>query len=190
VAPETKHPTYFRSIGRPLETPLLKALTAADLNSRRAPVIIQSFETGNLKALDRRTDVQLAQLINCSGAPYDLVAAGDLRTYADLTRPAGLRRIARYADVVGLCKDVMIPRDASGRLGTPTRAVDDAHAAGLTVVGWTFRRENSFLPLELRSGTDPAAPGNLAGEIRVFLATGMDGFFTDNPDIGSSLDIS
>jgi glycerophosphoryl diester phosphodiesterase len=190
VAPETKHPTYFRSIGRPLETPLLKALTAADLNSRRAPVIIQSFETGNLKALDRRTDVQLAQLINCSGAPYDLVAAGDLRTYADLTRPAELRRIARYADVVGLCKDVMIPRDASGRLGTPTRVVDDAHAAGLTVVGWTFRRENSFLPVEFRSGTDPAAPGNLAGEIRVFLATGMDGFFTDNPDIGSSLDIS
>ena len=190
VAPETKHPTYFRSIGQPLETPLLKALTAADLNSRRSPVIIQSFETGNLKALHRRTDVQLAQLINCSGAPYDLVAAGDPRSYADLTRPAELRRIARYADVVGLCKDVMIPRDASGRLGAPTRAVDDAHAAGLTVVGWTFRRENSFLPVEFRSGPDPAAPGDLAGEIRVFLAIGMDGFFTDNPDVGSSLDIS
>ena len=38
------------------------------------------------------TDVRLAQLVNCSGAPYDLVAAGDPRTYADLVTPAGLRR--------------------------------------------------------------------------------------------------
>jgi glycerophosphoryl diester phosphodiesterase len=27
-------------------------------------------------------------------------------------------------------------------------------------------------------------PGDLVGEIRAFLAAGMDGFFTDNPDLG------
>ena len=49
--------------------------------------------------------------------------------------------------------------------------------------GWTFRRENQFLPAEFRSGADPAALGDLAGEIRVFVDAGMDGFFSDNPDI-------
>ena len=55
------------------------------------------------------TDVRLAQLVNCTGAPYDLVAAGDPRTYADLVTPAGLADIAEYADGVGLCKDVHDP---------------------------------------------------------------------------------
>ena len=81
----------------------------------------------------------------------------------------------------------MIPRDADGRLLAPTTAIADAHAAGLTVIGWTFRRENTFLPLQYRRSTDPAAVGDLAGEIRTFLAAGMDGFFTDNPDIGRAV---
>ena len=37
------------------------------------------------------TELPIVQLINCAGAPYDLVAAGDPRTYADLVTPAGLR---------------------------------------------------------------------------------------------------
>ncbi len=190
VAPETKHPSYFTAIGHPVEGPLLRALTAADLNRRRAPVVIQSFETGNLQRLNRQTPVSLVQLIDCSGAPYDLRAAGDPRRYADLVTPSGLQTIARYADAVGLCKDVMIPRDRAGHLSAPTPVIADAHTAGLTVIGWTFRRENAYLPAEFRSGPDPTAPGDLAGEIRVFLTAGMDGFFTDNPDIGSSLDIT
>ncbi len=190
VAPETKHPSYFASINHSIEGPLLRALNAANLNRRNAPVIIQSFETGNLQRLNRRTQVPLAQLIDCAGAPYDLRSTGDSRTYADLASAAGLRKIATYADVVGLCKDVMIPRDAAGRLTSPTPVIGNAHATGLTVVGWTFRRENTFLPTEFRSGPDPTAPGNLAGEIRVFLAAGMDGYFTDNPDVGSNLDVT
>ena len=35
-----------------------------------------------------------------------------------------------------------------------------------------------------RSGTDPEAPGDMVGELQVFLDAGMDGFFTDNPDLG------
>jgi glycerophosphoryl diester phosphodiesterase len=187
VAPETKHPSYFSGLGLPIERPLLRALDAAELNRRNAPVWVQSFEVGNLERLSRRTNVHLVQLIDCSGAPWDLRAAGDPRTYADLAGARGLRRISRYADTVGFCKDVMIPRDAAGRLTAPTAAIDDAHAAGLTVIGWTFRKENTFLPLEFRSSTDPAATGDLAGEIGVFLDAGMDGFFTDNPDIGASV---
>ncbi|SDR99682.1 esterase-like activity of phytase family protein [Jiangella sp. DSM 45060] len=186
VYPETKHPTYFDSIGLSLEEPLVAQLRANGLDHRNAAVILQSFETGNLKELDGMTDVPLAQLISSSGAPYDLVAAGDPRTYADLATADGLRAIARYADGVGLEKNVMIPRTASGTLGQPTPVIGDAHRAGLEVHGWTFRRENQFLPAEFRSSADPNAVGDVEGEIRVFLEAGMDGFFTDNPDLGSA----
>ena len=54
---------------------------------------------------------------------------------------------------------------------------------GLEVFGWTFRRENRFLPLDFRRGDDPAAPGDLAGEIATFLAAGLDSVITDHPDL-------
>ncbi len=149
-------------------------------------MFIQSFETGNLKELAKRTKLPLVQLVDCSGAPYDLVAAGDTRTYKDLVTAAGLEQMAKYADVLGACKDVLIPRDAAGALLTPSPVIADVHAAGLQVHTWAFRWENQFLPAQFRVGTDPNAPGDLAGEIRVFRAAGIDGFFTDNPDLGAS----
>jgi glycerophosphoryl diester phosphodiesterase len=97
--------------------------------------------------------------------------------------PAGLAEIASYADGIGIEKSVAIPRNADGTLGTPTPVIADAHAAGLDVHGWTFRRENAFLPAEFRSSADPAGIGDLAGEIRVFVEAGLDGLFSDNPDV-------
>jgi len=63
IYPETKHPSYFRSIGLSLEDPLVEALRDAKLDKRKSPVFVQSFEVGNLKALDRRIDVPLVQLL-------------------------------------------------------------------------------------------------------------------------------
>ena len=186
IYPETKHPSYFDSIGLSLEEPLVRMLDANGYRGRKANVFVQSFEVGNLKELATMTKVPLVQLVNCSGQPFDFTLAGDPRTYADLASAKGLRDISRYASGVGICKDVMIPRDASGTLLTPTPVIADAHAAGLVVHGWTFRRENAFLPLQFRSSAVPTAVGDLPGEITAFVAAGMDGFFTDNPIIGSS----
>ena len=180
VYPETKHPTYFRSIGLPLEPGLVRALNRNGLNDRRAPVFVQPFETGNLRALDPWLKVPLVQLLGAKAA----TPVGDTRSYAELATPAGLRSIARYADGVGPSKDYIVPRDADGRSLAPTTFVRDAHRAGLDVHPYTFRRENTFLPLELRSSTDPAGIGDLKAEIRQFFALGVDGVFTDNPDIG------
>ncbi|MFI7583555.1 esterase-like activity of phytase family protein [Kocuria sp. M1N1S27] len=183
IAPELKHPTYFDSIGLSLEERVVEVLEANGYGDAEDPVVLQSFETAGLRELDGMTDVDLAQLVNCSGAPFDLAAAGDPRTYADLTTAEGLAEIASYADVLGACKDVMIPREADGTLGAPTPVIADAHAAGLEVHGWTFRAENVFLPAEHRSGIDPRAFGDLAGEIEVFVEAGMDGLFADHPDL-------
>ena len=185
VYPETKHPTYFDRAGLSLEEPMLRSLAAHGLANAKRRVFLQSFETTNLRELDRVTRLPLVQLTGCSGAPYDLVVAGDDRTYADLVTRRGLRGISRYADGVGPCKDQVIPRDDRGRLKSPTALVRNAHRYKMVVHPYTFRRENQFLPTEYRSSNDPNAPGDLVGEIRAFLAAGIDGFFTDNPGIGA-----
>ncbi|MCW2830040.1 MAG: glycerophosphodiester phosphodiesterase [Aeromicrobium sp.] len=182
VAPETKHPTYFRSIGLPLERPLLRQLRRHGLDSPRSKVLIQSFETSNLRALSTETRVPLVQLTSAKGAPYDLVAQGDARTYADLMTPAGLRRIATYADWLGPEKNSIIPRDAQGFLTQPTPVVKDAHRAGLKVVTYTFRDENQFLPADFRDGSIPNAKGDIFGELRTFFEAGVDAVFADFPD--------
>ncbi|MEU0463085.1 glycerophosphodiester phosphodiesterase [Amycolatopsis sp. NPDC006131] len=180
--PEIKHSTYFASIGNPTEPKLVDLLNRNGLNKRNAPVIIQSFEVANLKALSRQVKVPLVQLTSASGAPADFVASGDKRTYADLVTPAGLKEISTYADYLGPEKAQIIPRTTAGALGTPTSLVKDAHDAGLKVVPYTFRNENSFLPVNLRSSADPSAWGNAFAELDAFLATGIDGLFADQPD--------
>ena len=186
VYPETKHPTYFDSIGLSMEEPLVALLHEHGYRGLGAPAFIQSFGVANLRDLDELTDLRLVQLVDCSGAPYDFVANDDARTYADLVTPAGLDFIASYADGLGACKNVLIPRNPDGTLAAPTAVIDDAHDRGLLVHGWTFRAENQFLPAEYRSSADPNALGDVEGEVRAFVAAGMDGFFTDHPDRGAA----
>jgi glycerophosphoryl diester phosphodiesterase len=184
VYPETKHPTYFAGIGLAMEEPLVRQLGSSGFSREAVTVLIQSFEVGNLKRLRKMTDLPLVQLLDASGGPYDLKAEGDPRTYADLVKPEGLAEIATYADGIGVDKSLMIPRNADDSLGTPTTLAADTHAAGLVVHGWTFRAENAFLPSEFRSGRNETNFGDLDREIAAFLALGMDGFFTDQPNIG------
>ncbi len=184
VYPETKHPTYFDSIGLSLEEPMLAALKRHHLAGAHAKVFLQSFETTNLRELDTMTNLPLIQLLNSTGAPYDLASTGDPTTYQDLATKAGLKSISTYADGVGPNKDMVIPRDANGYLTQPTDLVRNAHQDGLLVHIFTMRDENQFLPADYRVGTDPNRKGDAAGEDQRFLDAGIDGFFTDFADTG------
>lgn len=176
IYPETKHPSYFRSIGLPIEPRLIAQLRAAGWDRADAPVFIQSFEVDNLKALHAQTRVRLIQLMSAAGAPADHAAP----SYAAMATPEGLRAVAAYAYGIGPEKAMIMPV-----WGKPTSLVADAHAAGLEVHPWTFRAENFFLPPALRSSsTDLAAHGDLGAEILPYLQQGVDGFFTDYPYIG------
>ena len=171
VYPETKHPSYFRALGLPLEESLFAQIEAAGLDRPDAPLFIQSFEVANLKALRTTTHAPLVQLIAADGAP----ACGG-PSYAEMITPDGLRAVAAYADAIGPDKGLVVGADSA-----PTRLVADAHAAGLLVHPWTFRAENHFLPPALRRGDDPAGHGDLATELGWAFAAGMDGLFCDFP---------
>lgn len=180
VAPETKHPSYFDSIGLPLEEPLLKDLRQAGLAKKRSKVVIQSFEVGNLRRLDKVTDLPLVQLVDSLGGPADRPGL----TYAAMVRPKGLKKVARYADWLGPNKDLVLPRDPeTGAVDEPSRVVRAAHRAGLHVVVFTVRAENQFLATNFRRRTNPDKFGRMRAEVTALLEAGVDGIFSDHPDL-------
>ncbi|WP_314249545.1 glycerophosphodiester phosphodiesterase [Streptomyces kutzneri] len=182
---ETKHPTYFRGLGLGLEEPLAKLLRRYGRDGRGAAVFLQSFEPSSIQRLSRLVSAPRVVLLSAAGTrPWDFEVAKDPRTVADLVKPDGLKWIAGFAQGIGPTMDLILPRDAAGRLGAPTTLVKDAHARGLLLHPYTARNENSFLPAEYRKGTDPTAYGDALGAFRTYFEQGIDGIFTDNPDTG------
>ena len=181
---ELKHPSHFAACGLEMAATLVRALEAHGCTAPESGVLVESFETGILRTLKRLTEVPLVQLLEATGAPQDVRCAGGTQTFADMALPAGLADVATYAAAIGPEKSLLIPREASGRLAHPTRLIADSHAQGLRVIPWTFRAENVFLPAEARTRGPDREWGDLAWEISQFLAAGIDGFFTDQPDIG------
>lgn len=185
IIPEIKHSTYFHAKGLNPEAALMKLLDKHHLNRSKAPVWVQSFELGNLVALRRTYGYKANEvfLASATGAPFDLASSGDPRTYADLLAPASLRTLSGTIDGIGPDKNLVVPRQGDGTLGTSTGLVAAAHAAGLKVTPYTFRAENTFLPTDYRVGTNPADYGRAVDEVVAFMRAGVDGVFCDQPDI-------
>jgi glycerophosphoryl diester phosphodiesterase len=127
-------------------------------------------------------------LINSVAPPEDILRANGIRAWSDVYSAEGLKRIASFADIVGPETELIFPRDADGRSLPATGFVADAHVAGLLVHVWSVNAENPHLPLELRRG-DPSEPGydgrlgDAATLVRALAAAGVDGLFTDHPDV-------
>jgi glycerophosphoryl diester phosphodiesterase len=177
IYPETKHPSYFASIGLPMDDKLVAQLKKAGWSKPTDPVFIQSFEVNNLKHIHTLTGIRLIQLMDANGGPADKAAP----SYAAMATPAGLKQVASYAYGIGPGLDMIQHGD-----DPPSTLVRDAHAAGLRLHPWTFRAENYFLIPSYRTGTVPATHGRLSDEIQLYIGLGIDGFFTDFPDIGVS----
>lgn len=209
VYPETKHPLFHAALGLPLEDRLVAILERAGWTGPEAPVIVQSFETGNLRYLRTRTRVRLVQLVAGGGVdaagrvtlsprserPYDFAVTGDRRTWRDLLTPDGLAEIKTYADGVGPWKPWILPTravdadgdgkpddlDGDGRIDERDRVAAEPSA---------LVRDAHAAGLFVHAWTFRSEPRRLAhsyrgdpgAEIRAFLALGVDGVFTDFPD--------
>ena len=163
VYPETKHPTYFRGIGLPLEEKLVASLAKHGWDRKDAPVFIQSFEPDSLRLLRGKTSVSLIQLTSD----------------ASMLDAAGLKRIAGYADGIGPEKRLLVPIAPDGSVGAPTDLVQRAHAAGLVVHIWTIRVDKQFLPAGYH--------GRGEAEFEQFRDLGVDGIFSDFPDVAAKV---
>jgi glycerophosphoryl diester phosphodiesterase len=190
LIPEIKHSTYFAGIGLTMEDRFVRELAASRYLST-APVILQSFEIANLKALrgilGDKPNMQFMQLIDDDGLrPADVVKAGGTLTYGQMMTAQGLAAIAAYADWVAPWTRQLIPLGADDRLAAPRAVIADAHRCGLLVGCYTFRPENQYLAADFRNAAGANAR-NLDGsvaEIRRYVGEGLDGFFTDDPALG------
>ena len=208
IYPETKHPTLHAALGLPLEDRLLDALTAAGWSEKTSPVIIQSFEVGNLKYLRTKTKLRLVQLVDAddvdaaggivlaapSDKPYDFVVTGNPKTFADLVTKDGLAEIRSYADGVGPWKPYIL--SAKQELGADGKPKD------LDGDGKIDQRDRVLLPpsslvadahalgLFVHTWTFRSEPrrlasnyaGDPAAEYKMFYSLGIDGLFSDFGD--------
>ncbi|MDN3240062.1 glycerophosphodiester phosphodiesterase family protein [Glycomyces tritici] len=165
--PEMKHPSYYGDKGMSIEDALADLLEERKLDRKRSPVWIQSFEYESLLTIAERVDNRIGLNIDGQGA----IANATLDEYA------------QTLDTVSLNKNRIFPRAADGSISEPTDIVKRAHRRGLDVHVWTFRAENSFLPANLREGSDPAAWGDIEAEFELFYDLGVDAVFSDFPDL-------
>lgn len=180
IYPETKHPTFMKEAGFNTSQLLIDTLVRENFTDPTR-IFIQSFEVGNLKDLKANimpkagVNIPLVQLVSSDDEPaYDLAAAGDKRTPADMLTDAGLKEIASYAAVVAPYKRWIV--DGKGQA---TDLIARAHALGLYVHTWTMRNEPTYLL--------PQYQNNPEAEMRQFLQLGLDGFFTDFPAMGAKV---
>jgi glycerophosphoryl diester phosphodiesterase len=136
VYPETKNPTWNNAQAiangcgapgsHPLEDALIKIIKDNGLNSKDAPIFVQSFEPGSLKYMrSHGLETRQVQLIDGNGVdfkigkvlnnnitnsrPFDWTVSGDPRLYDAMLTPEGLAEIKTYADGIGPWKPYIVP---------------------------------------------------------------------------------
>jgi len=210
IYPETKHPTFHRQLGLPLEDKLIALLQAAGWNSKAAPVYVQSFEPGSLKEMRAKgLNTRLVQLIDAGGQdlktgaltyaapysrPYDWTLAGDTRMFGAMVTPAGLAEIKAYADGIGPWKPYIVPvkgtLDAAGALRDMNGDGRVNHADASTQPATTLIADAHKAGLFVHAYTFRNEPRRLAfdyakdpkAEYLQFYRLGLDGVFSDFPD--------
>ena len=179
VLPEVKHSTYFASLGLPVEPGLVETLRRRGRDGADSGVIIQSFETANLRALRTQVACPLLQLVDAAGTrPADLVAAGDPRTSEALVTPQGLREVAGYATWLGPTKELIIPLGPDDAAGAPTTLVP-GRARGEPAGHALHVPQRERVPARGRGdgAGQPRPPdtyGDAFGEYQQYVALGVD----------------
>lgn len=132
IYPEVKHSSFHKELGLPIESTMLNLLTKYGWNHADAPVLIQSFETENLRELNKVTNLTLVQLIDAYDsdpltgevnfkAPFDWIMINRTDDWNYLISSVGLAELASYADIISpwkryLLKTVAVEVDADGNV--------------------------------------------------------------------------
>jgi len=221
VYPETKNPTWNNAQAiangcgapgsRPLEDAMIKIIEENGLNSKDAPIFVQSFEPGSLKYMVAHgLKTKVVQLIDGDGIdfksgtvqydditnsrPFDWTAAGDPRWFDAMLTPAGLAEIKTYADGIGPWKPQIVPfkitawkdKNADGTPFKPSYSVSTTQAPTTLIADahkiGLFVHAFTFRDEKKYLAADYG--GDPQQEFLKFYRLGLDGVFTDFTNTG------
>lgn len=186
VVLEIKHAAFFARAGFDMA-----ALVEGELRDAGwwddPGLVIESFEPLVLERLrERGIPAPLVQLVEASGAPWDLRERDGARapSYASMLTPTGLDALAESVEGISPDKRLILAPDRLGRVRGPAPFVVEAHDRGMRVFTWTCRPENPFLLPPFRRSGGAAAFGDYEREWAVLRDARLDGVFVDHPDLG------
>jgi glycerophosphoryl diester phosphodiesterase len=168
---EIKYYEFYKTNGKDMATALAAALKAGgyDRPGRREKIFIQSFQKSSLLKMRE---------VAPSYARIQLLPMEDAGRKEDTGKvtPALAREVAAYARGVGPSKQMI----------TGPEAVQTFHAAGLLIHPYTFRGSTTAVsrrPLDEQQSNGSTLRQNIISEIDRFIGYGIDGGFTDYPDL-------
>jgi len=169
IYPEIKSPAFHLDEGKDISSATLAVLKRYGYAEITDPVFLQCFDAAELQRIDvelmpqMEMHVPLVQLMDTS------------RQYDWMLRADGMQRVAAYADGIGPSVRLLIAPESVAEDIKFTALVGNAHAAGLVVHPFTFRRERDQMPPFSKDYND---------FLRLFIdEAGVDGVFTDFPDL-------
>lgn len=169
---ELKQPAWHKKQGQDMTPIVLKVLTEHGYTRQHDPVFLQCFDPHESRRIREELGCKL-KLVQLIGENTWADAAEGNIDYVRMRTPEGLREIAEYADGIGPRFQHIIT--GTDEMGAPefTSLVSDAHAWGLVVHPYTFRKDE--LPDYVTSFEQC---------VRLFCDVAeIDGFFTDFPDL-------
>lgn len=215
VYPEAKNPYWNNQQAiangcgtgtHPFEDAIVKLIKDNNLNSKDAPIFVQSFDPASLKYM-RSVGLQtrVVQLIDANdvdystgamiyrtnddynfvdGRPYSWTISGDGRYFDAMLTPAGLAEIKSYADGIGPWKpQVMALSVVPFRSGAGLADVNSVTPTSLIAdahKAGLFVHAYTFRSEARRLASD--FKGDPKAEYRLFYNLGVDGVFSDFPD--------
>jgi len=163
IYPEIKDPQWHREQGIDLARLLVDKLYAHGYRDAGAAAFVQCFDAGELRRVREELGCKL-KLVQLVGVEAE---------YAELVSREGLARVARYADALGPHLSQLVTIDEAHAVVQPSDLAREARRAGLKLHPYTFRRD------EL-----PAWAVGFEELLSLFITeVGVDGFFSDQPDI-------
>jgi glycerophosphoryl diester phosphodiesterase len=166
IYPELKHPSFFKSLGFPMEDMLLDALVSGGFDvygdavandlQQVVPVVVQCFEADTLKYIHGKSTLPLILLLN--------------PTPPSFWTQENMQQVATYAAGIGPAKDDF----GSMPYTTALKNIDVIHSAGLRMHPWTFRADQDI---------GAAFHNSFSTELMYYYCClGMDALFSEFPD--------
>lgn len=215
VYPETKNPYWNNAQAKangcgsptatnPFEDAVLKVINDNQLNSKDAPIFVQSFDPASLKYLrSAGLKAKAVQLIDgndvdyktgnmvymgdstdywsiVDGRPYSWTVAGNPATFGDMITPAGLATIKTYADGIGPWKPqvmkLVAPATSKGTLADVNSVTPTSLTADAHKAGLFIHVYTFRNEAKYLAG---AFNGDPVAEYLPYWRAGVDGVFSD-----------